>query len=173
MWVICGPKHGSSATSRDYRVDRICSSDATSITLSRPISTLNTSGTQVMPNATRSGLASIQRVLFFGSERAGRDGACLLQCAADLRECLDVERFYRAWKFLISRHEILRTIFSIGHDRVPVQSVHVRADVPWRWMDWSELIPRELDREYGALVKRDHPQLSADRKRYRRRGDPG
>lgn len=33
--VIRGPKHGSAATSHDYRVHRVCFSDATSTTLSR------------------------------------------------------------------------------------------------------------------------------------------
>jgi amino acid adenylation domain-containing protein/non-ribosomal peptide synthase protein (TIGR01720 family) len=81
-------------------------------------------------------LSPMQQGLLFHSLYAPDDRSYVNQLAVDI-EGLDPERFERAWREALRRHDILRSAFLWrGEAAAPLQAVHREVDLPLETLDW-------------------------------------
>ncbi len=85
-------------------------------------------------------LSPMQEGLLFHAVYAPQSSAYSIQFSYRLRGCLDVVLFKRAWKRVIERHPVLRTLFVWErHDKM-LQVVRQEVPLPWQEYDWRGVV---------------------------------
>ncbi|MDK4218997.1 non-ribosomal peptide synthetase [Pantoea agglomerans] len=92
-------------------------------------------------------LSPLQEGMLFHSVAEPENHAYHEQAVA-LFERLDADLFIKAWKTLLSRHDILRTSFHWQDLPRPLQIVHATADLPVTVFDWRGEDPAERLAEF-------------------------
>ena len=72
---------------------------------------------------------------------------------------LRVEIFHRTWKFLVERHDILRTLFAHKNTAQPVQIVLKQRDFPFHCEDLRSLSPTDRETRIEEYKSRDRAEL--------------
>ena len=103
-------------------------------------------------------LSPMQEGLLFHSVYAPQSGAYSVQFSYRLRGSLDIASFKRAWKRVIERHPVLRTIFTWErHDKM-LQVVRKEIPLPWQDNDWRGLSTDEQAARLQRLLEEDRAQ---------------
>ena len=103
-------------------------------------------------------LSSMQEGLLFHSVYAPQSGAYFVQFSYRLRGSLDIASFKRAWKRVIERHPVLRTIFTWERQDKMLQVVRKEIPLPWQDHDWRGLSADEQTARLQRLLAEDRAQ---------------
>jgi len=105
------------------------------------------------------GLSPMQQGMLFHYQLSPGSGLDIEQMVCSLREDLNVSALMKAWKWVVSRHETLRTSFHWEGLEEPLQMVHSNFNLSFELQDWRSLSPAarqirlqeyiQLDREKG------------------------
>ncbi len=68
---------------------------------------------------------------------------------------VDVSVFRKVWAKVIQNHSILRTGFIADRVKIPLQFVYKDTDVPFTFLDYSDLSDQEADLKFEAYRKED------------------
>ena len=97
-------------------------------------------------------LSSLQQGMLFHALWEKRSGVDIVQILIDLHETLDVEKFKRAWRQILSRHPILRTSFRWENLDEPQQQVHSKVEVSWEEQDWRVFADVEREKRLADFL---------------------
>jgi hypothetical protein len=84
-------------------------------------------------------LSPLQQGLLFHALRDPKSPVYFEQVNCTLRGALDVEGFQRAWEYVVSRHDALRTALQWEDLEKPYQIVYRAVPMPFQFLDWSQL----------------------------------
>jgi amino acid adenylation domain-containing protein/non-ribosomal peptide synthase protein (TIGR01720 family) len=101
-------------------------------------------------------LTPTQQGMLFHNLREPSSPAYFNQLTCLIEGSLDVDAFREAWRAAIGRHAVLRTSFHWEELPRPLQVVHRRDRLPWRYEDFSGL-------SEGAAADRWHQEAERDR----------
>tara|TARA_R110002049_G_scaffold27321_2_gene94045 strand:+ start:130845 stop:134051 length:3207 start_codon:yes stop_codon:yes gene_type:complete len=96
-------------------------------------------------------------MLYHAITKPGR-GVDIEQIAFDLHEAVDLDRFQKAWDFVVSQHDILRTAFRWEDVAEPVCVVDPSANLPVQIEDWRGQEPSQQDANRQAVLDKDRLQ---------------
>ncbi len=77
------------------------------------------------------------------------------QLSCTLRGDLNVSAFEQAWKQVVARHPVLRTLFVWENRKKPLQVVRKWVDLPWANHDWRSLSSVEQQEHLEAFLQAD------------------
>ena len=100
-------------------------------------------------------VAGIQRGMIFHSLLAPRSGVYVLQDAMRLSGEFDVAAFLDAWRFVIARHPVFRTLFVRLDTEKPVQVVLKEVELPLVELDWRDLDAEAREAAFAALLREE------------------
>jgi len=103
-------------------------------------------------------LSPMQEGLLFHSVYAPQSAAYSVQFSYRLRGSLDIASFKRAWKRVIERHPVLRTIFTWERQDKMLQVVRKEIPLPWQDHDWRGLSVDEHAARLQRLLEEDRAQ---------------
>ncbi|MFL6662993.1 MAG: condensation domain-containing protein, partial [Rhizobacter sp.] len=82
-------------------------------------------------------------------------GVYVEQFSCVLKGPLDRDRFEQAWRAVVQRHDVLRTLFiRLGEER-PMQVVRKRVELPFTYEDWSAADEPAQRRAFESLLAED------------------
>lgn len=97
-------------------------------------------------------LTPLQQGLLFHS-RYRRDSLLYVeQHCTRIRGALDVQRLRAAWRTVIDRHDVLRTVFVIDGPEQLMQVVHRRFEPPWLEQDLRDCSPEQRDAAIAEVL---------------------
>ncbi|MFT5286923.1 MAG: amino acid adenylation domain-containing protein [Planctomycetota bacterium] len=100
-------------------------------------------------------LSPLQQGLLFHSLTEPGSGMYFNQSVMTLRGQLDRDAFTAAWQRAVAEHPILRTFFVWEGVKQPIQVVRNHAEMPFDWLDWSELSSKERETKLFELRQSD------------------
>ncbi len=100
-------------------------------------------------------LSYMQEGMLFLALRLPGSGITTEQIICDLHERVNVEALRKAWQKIIERHSVLRTSLHWQGYRNPIQKVHHQVEMPWKFIDWSELSDDEQNAQFLAFLEDD------------------
>jgi surfactin family lipopeptide synthetase C len=100
-------------------------------------------------------LTPIQHGILFHSLYAPDSGAYIEQLSFTFKGKPNLDAFWRAWKTIIERHPILRTMFQVQETEKPIQVVFKDFDFPYEELDWSHLPIDEQEQSYKLFLEED------------------
>jgi len=103
-------------------------------------------------------LSPLQSGILFHSLYQEDSAAYIVQFACDFVNGLGIGDFENAWKQLIARHSILRTVFFYNVFDEPVQCVFQNAKLPLNIIDYSSLKGEVLEEALNNFLKEDSQQ---------------
>ncbi|MEE1866831.1 amino acid adenylation domain-containing protein [Pseudomonas auratipiscis] len=101
-------------------------------------------------------LSPMQQGMLFHTLYAEGSGDYITQMCVDV-EALDPEAFRKAWETAVDAHDILRSSFIWENGLAqPVQLVHRRIELPFRYLDWQ--LRDDLSEALAQLAEQDRLQ---------------
>jgi amino acid adenylation domain-containing protein len=102
-------------------------------------------------------LSPVQQGLLFHTLYAAESGVYVEQFCCTLDGDLDVSAFQRAWRRMIERHAVLRTLFVWERRAEPLQVVRAatHVELPWEVDDWREQTQSEQAARLDAFLQAD------------------
>ena len=100
-------------------------------------------------------ISPMQRDMLLHSMSSPGSGAYVQHAICDLRERVEPSLLERAWRRVVERHSILRTVFCIEAAGGPIQQVHRHVDVPWAHLDWRDAQSIAQETRFDAYLDAD------------------
>ena len=100
-------------------------------------------------------LSPLQQGLLFHSLYLPAGGAYFEQVSGRFVVPIDAGAFRDAWRFLVDRHDILRTAFVWQNLEEPVQVVGRKVRLPFTFEDWTHLPPHAQDARFEESLRAD------------------
>ena len=94
-------------------------------------------------------LSPMQEGMLYHTIYAPGSGAYVGQVSFTLKN-VDLAAYKRAWRTMLERHQVLRTIFLWKDVKTPVQVVRREVELPCEHLDWRGLSPEEQKLELRA-----------------------
>ena len=95
-------------------------------------------------------LSSMQQGILFHSLYAPESGVYFSQMTLNLKG--NVAAFESAWKKIVNRHSVLRTLFVWKNRPTPIQIILKQVNLPWNNLDWRGLSPTEQQQQLLELL---------------------
>jgi amino acid adenylation domain-containing protein len=99
-------------------------------------------------------LSAMQKSMVIASFRAPTSGVYVLQVVCSFQETVDRIRLHEAWRYVIERHELLRSAIHIQSDGI-IQLGRSDIAAQWTEIDWSELSPEQQGQKFDNFVRAD------------------
>jgi len=99
-------------------------------------------------------LSPMQEGMLYHTIYAPGSGAYVGQVSFKLKN-VDLDAYKRAWRTMLERHQVLRTIFLWKDVKTPVQVVRREVELPCEQLDWRGLSPEEQKLELRAYRARE------------------
>ncbi|HEY6349972.1 MAG TPA: non-ribosomal peptide synthase/polyketide synthase [Candidatus Angelobacter sp.] len=100
-------------------------------------------------------LSPLQKGILFEYVSAPESGVYVQQLMCTIRGGLQIEAFRNAWRQVVARHSILRTLFIWERDDEPLQMVRQEVSVPFEFHDWSRTPQGDQEQQWRALLVAD------------------
>ena len=98
-------------------------------------------------------LSPMQQGMLFHALEAPDSEVYCEQVSCSVNGNLRVSAFKQAWRQVIQRHSILRTLFVWQHRKKPLQVVRKRVELPWVEEDWRGLSLGEQQARLQAFLQ--------------------
>ncbi|WP_375511202.1 amino acid adenylation domain-containing protein [uncultured Nostoc sp.] len=98
-------------------------------------------------------LTPMQQGMLFHSLFAPESGVYFGQMILNLKENVNVAAFESAWRRVVDRYSIFRTLFIWENRQTPLQVVLKQVKLPWNNLDWRELSPTEQQQQLSELLQ--------------------
>lgn len=103
-------------------------------------------------------LSPLQRGMLFHSRLLPESGVYVVQFGCDIEGDLDPDALKDAWRQVIARHSVHRTLFARIDSSQPVQVVRRTVEPPWAEQDWRAKAPDQRERDFDTLLADDRRQ---------------
>src|SRR5690606_27601680 len=96
--------------------------------------------------------------MFFHSMMEESSRAYFEQTDINLKGNLEICAFKTAWELVLGRHDALRASFHSQEVPFPVQVIHKQLPLSFEVLDWSHMLPNEVEEKLQALLAADKEQ---------------
>src|SRR3712207_5251996 len=103
-------------------------------------------------------LSPMQQGMLFHTLQAPDSEVYCEQMSCSINGNLSVSAFKQAWRHVIQRHSVLRTLFVWQHRKKPLQIVRKRVELPWVEEDWRGVSLGEQQARLQAFLQADRAQ---------------
>jgi len=93
-------------------------------------------------------LSPMQLGMLYQCQLAPDSGIYIQQWIGSFREELDISAFIESWKYVVSRHPILKTAFQWEGLDEPRQVVHSEVEIPFETQDWRNFSSEERQNKF-------------------------
>jgi len=100
-------------------------------------------------------LSPLQHGMIYHSQQKPLSGVYVEQLCFEIRGTLDVSAFIQAWKQVVNRYTVFRTLFIRLNQVKPMQVVLKELDVPFYYEDWSSRREEQCHHDFEAYVAMD------------------
>jgi len=100
-------------------------------------------------------LSHQQRGILMETIAAVRDGIHMEQLAFTVKGEMNADALETAWQAVVNEHPALRTSFAWQSLDQPVQIVFRKLPARWRYMDWRDIDPADLEEKYTEFLAED------------------
>jgi amino acid adenylation domain-containing protein len=98
-------------------------------------------------------LSPMQQGMLFHTLQASESGAYFVQSVFTLHGRLNTAAFEQAWRRVVERHPILRTLFKWENNKEPLQIVCKAVKLPWINHDWRSLTVTSQQERLDSLLQ--------------------
>ena len=104
---------------------------------------------------TISPVSPLQAGMLFHTVYGEGEGTYIAQLSWRMRGAVDAEAMKEAWRRMLERHSILRTVFIWEREKEPFQVVYGEVGLPWEQYDWAGMSAEEQKEQLEGLLQAD------------------